>query len=175
LHRFSSSYDCRVVNRKIDSLLAFHHARPSALARLLGQSALQEERTAELRALLPQELAAQCRVGNVRDHILTVHINNAAWATRLRFVVPDLLPRLRTLADFADVTEIRLRVVAAAAVAKRPPADEPTVQPAARIPLVELARTIDSADLQGAILRLAAHADAPARAPAQGSAPESEG
>jgi len=155
----------RVVNRKIDSLLAPHHARPSALARLLGQSALQEERTAELRALLPQELAAQCRVGNVRDHILTVHINNAAWATRLRFVVPDLLPRLRTLADFAGVTEIRLRVVTATASAERRPADVPIVKPTALVPLVELARTIDSADLRAAILRLAAHAEAPAQAP----------
>jgi hypothetical protein len=162
-----------VANRKIDSLLAPNHVRRSALARLLGQSALQEERTAELRALLPQELAAQCRVGNVRDHILTVHINNAAWATRLRFLLPDLLPRLNALADFAGVTEVRLKVVAAAALAEGSPHDAPTLKPSAQVPLAELARTVDSADLRGAILRLAAHAKAPARPP--GSAPEEEG
>jgi hypothetical protein len=168
LHRSSSSFLRHVVKRKIDSLLSTDHVR-TALARLLGQSALHEERTAELRALLPQELATQCRVGNVRDHILTVHINNAAWATRLRFLLPDLLPRLNALADFAGVTEVRLKVVAAAAPTEGSPASMPNIKPSARVPLVELARTVDSAELRGAILRLAAHANAPARSP--GSAP----
>ena len=66
-----------------------------------------------LAALLPQDLASECRVGNVRDQILTVHINNAAWATRFRFLVPALLPELRRLGDFSDITEMRLKVVAA--------------------------------------------------------------
>ena len=53
------------------------------------------------RALLPQDLASECRVANVRDQVLTVHINNAAWATRLRFLTGEsLLPNLNRLADF---------------------------------------------------------------------------
>ena len=57
----------------------------------------------------------QCRVANVRDQVLTVHINNAAWATRLRFLIPDLLQSLNRLADFTAIDEVRLKTVPAVA------------------------------------------------------------
>lgn len=148
-----------MANRKIDSLLSSHQHRPSALARLLGHAARQDAWTAQLRALLPQELASECRVGNVRDHVLTVHINNAAWATRLRFLVPDLLQSLKRLADFATVSEIRLRVVPLLHSAPQIIHDDSLVRPPDREPLLELAGTVDSDGLRGAILRLAACAE----------------
>jgi hypothetical protein len=109
-----------------------------------------------LRALLPQDLASECRVANVRDQVLTVHINNAAWATRLRFLVPGLIESLRRLADFTSVDEIRLKVVPVADVRPSARNAEDRRQPDS-VPLLELAGTIDDAGLKGAILRLAAH------------------
>jgi len=112
-----------------------------------------------LRALLPHDLASECRVANVRDQVLTVHINNAAWATRLRFLVPGLIESLRRLADFTSVDEIRLKVVPVADVASPAHGTEKR-RPPDGVPLLELASSVDHADLRGAILRLAAHGTA---------------
>jgi hypothetical protein len=126
---------------------------------LIKHASLQDAWTDQLRALLPQDLASECRVANVRDQFLTVHINNAAWATRLRFLMPQLLESLRRLADFTSVNEIRLKVVPVADVASPAHGDEER-RPPDRVPLLELASTIDDAELKEVILRLAAHSTA---------------
>ena len=99
------------------------------------------------------------RVANVRDQVLTVHINNAAWATRLRFLTPGLLLNLNRLADFTTVNEIRLKVVPVVTDAISNAQGATDLRPPDRVPLLELANGIDDADLRGAILRLAAHAE----------------
>jgi hypothetical protein len=123
---------------------------------LIRHASLQDAWTDQLRALLPQDLASECRVANVRDQVLTVHINNAAWATRLRFQIPQLIESLRRLADFASVNEIRLKVVPVADAASPVHGTEER-RPPDRVPLLELAGTIDDADLKDVLLRLAAH------------------
>ena len=160
-----------MANRKINSLLSSQQHQPSALARLLGHAARQDAWTAQLRALLPQELASECRIGNVRDQLLTVHINNAAWATRLRFLVPGLLQSLNRLADFTTVTEIRLKVVPLVPDAPRTIQSVSAVRPPDRVSLLELAGAVDSDGLRNAILRLAAHAEM--RQAAQEGTPQS--
>lgn len=122
--------------------------------------------SAQLRALLPREMGAQCQVANVRDHILSVHINNAAWATRFRLLLPDLLPRLNQLADFAAVTEIRLKVEpfgqqSVGLQAMRDGVHTSRPNPPHRKTLTDLAGTLQYDQLREAILRLASHADLP--------------
>ena len=163
LHRFLGRIPS-LANRTIRSLLATGRSQPSALARLLGHASRQDAWTAQLRALLPQELASECRVGNVRDQILTVHINSAGWATRFRFLTPSLLGALRQLSDFAAITEIRVKVVAVTTEATPAIQGDVELKPAARPPLVELASRVDSEELRNAILRLAAHAQPTSRA-----------
>jgi hypothetical protein len=148
-----------VANRKIDSLLSSGHPPHSALARLVNRASQQDAWTDQLRALLPQDLASECRVANVRDQVLTVHINNAAWATRLRFLIPAVLPNLNRLADFTAVNEIRLKVVPVVTDVTPTEPSTMNLRPPDRVPLLELANGIDDAELRGAILRLAAHAN----------------
>lgn len=150
--------------KKVRNLLSTQKRRPSALARLLQRSTSRDAWTAQLRALLPQKVGAECRVANVRDHILSVHINTAAWATRFRLLIPDLVPRLNQLADFAAVTEIRLKVesfgqqsVSSPAMRDRVHKDRPN-RPH-RKTLTDFADTLQYDQLREAILRLASHAD----------------
>ena len=154
-----------MANRKIYSLLSSGHPPNSALARLINRASLQDAWTDQLRALLPQDLASECRVANVRDQVLTVHINNAAWATRFRFLIPGLLESLVRLADFTAVNDIRLKVVPAVADAISEAQSAYTIRPPDRAPLLELANGIDDAGLRETILRLAAHGATPPSPP----------
>ena len=154
-----------MANRKIDSLLSSSHPPNSALARLINRASIQDAWTDQLRALLPQDLASECRVANVRDQVLTVHINNAAWATRFRFLIPGLLEGLVRLADFTTVNDIRLKVVPAVVDAIREAQGTHAIRPPDRVPLLELANGTDDAGLRETILRLAAHGATPPASP----------
>jgi len=96
--------------RKIDDLLSTHQSHYSRLTHLLKHAENQASWTSQLRALLPAELAAHCRVADITRGSLVIQVGSAAWATRLRFVVVDRLPLLQQLADFRDVQDIRLQV-----------------------------------------------------------------
>ena len=159
--------------KKADHLLSGR--RPSPLARLVRRSETGAAWTAQLRALLPQEVAAECQVANVRDQVLSVHINNAAWATRFRLLVPDLLPRLRQLADFAAVTDVRVKVQPDAQTSVRSqqhrdkfPAS--TANPPDGETLTDFAATLEYDQLRDAILRLASHANMPTETQEEGAA-----
>ena len=80
---------------------------PLPLAHLLRQARALEALTRALRAELGGALAARCQVIGLRDGILTVAVEGPAWATRLRYLAPDLAARLarRGLA----VRSVRLR------------------------------------------------------------------
>jgi hypothetical protein len=155
----------RMPTRKIDNLLSLRQR--SGFTRLLARAFDRDAWTAQLRAFLPSELRSACQVANVRDHLLTVHILNAAWATRFRFLIPDLLPRINRLADFAAVREIRVKVVPEGSAA---PSD---AHPVDRAPpdsqaLRALADTLEYGELKDAILRLARHGEAAAQPPGTG-------
>jgi hypothetical protein len=59
--------------------------------------------------LLPADLAAHCKVMNLRKEILVLYTTSAAWAARLRFAAPDLIKQLRCQLSL-DVTAIKVRV-----------------------------------------------------------------
>jgi hypothetical protein len=55
------------------------------------------------RAQLDPLLAEHCRVANLREKCLIIEVDSAAWVMRLRYLIPELLDRLRA----AGVTGIQ--------------------------------------------------------------------
>jgi len=102
-----------VTRAKIDDLLTERHRRYSPLQRLLHRAADQQSWTAQLQALLPDPLSRDCRVTDIRGPIVVIACTNAASATRLRFMVTDLLRELNQLADFRKARDIQIRVATA--------------------------------------------------------------
>ena len=98
------------MSRKVSDLLSEHHQRFTPLQKLLRRAANQQSWTAQLQALLPDRVGADCRVVDVRGPIVMVACRHAATATRLRFMAPDLLVKLTQLADFRSVEKIQIRV-----------------------------------------------------------------
>ncbi|MEE9602575.1 MAG: DUF721 domain-containing protein [Thermoguttaceae bacterium] len=94
----------------IDDLLTEGHKRFTPLQRLLRQAANQDGWTKELQAVLPEPLRRDCRVSAVRGNALIILCSNGATATRLRFLLPELLPKLTVLAHFQHITELRIKI-----------------------------------------------------------------
>lgn len=94
----------------IDDLLTEGHKRFTPLQRLLHQAANQDAWTKELQAILPEPLRRDCRVSAIRGNALIILCSNGATATRLRFLVPELLPKLTVLGHFQHITELKLKI-----------------------------------------------------------------
>ena len=95
---------------KIDDLLNESHSRFTPLQRLLKTSSNQKQWTAELRAFVDAPLKHEVSVTAVRGPTAYVLCRSAAAATRLRFLMPDLLPQLQTIASFKQVSKMKLTV-----------------------------------------------------------------
>jgi hypothetical protein len=101
-----------VPGRKINELLASGQPTKSALQRLLSKANAQTGWTGELRAVLPDELARDCRVLDIRGSVLVIGCRSAATATRVRFEAEVIVRELSSLQDFSGVREIQLQIVA---------------------------------------------------------------
>ena len=55
----------------------------------------QKALLAEVRSVLPEDLAAHCVGAQLRDRQLVLHADAAVWATRLRYLAPQLLSLLQ--------------------------------------------------------------------------------
>jgi hypothetical protein len=79
------------------------------LAQLMQQAELLRQINHSFhRRLHDADLVGHCQVMNWRQGCLTVRVDSAAWATRLRFLTPQLLVSLRT--DLKELKEICYRV-----------------------------------------------------------------
>lgn len=96
---------------RVDQLLTERHRPRNALDRLVKRNAVRQSLTEQLQAVVSPNIAAHCNVADLHHGRLTIHVTSAAWATRLRLELPKVQATLRTLADFATVEEIQLRVL----------------------------------------------------------------
>ena len=140
-------------NKKIDDLLKPSQQRFTPLQRLLIQAANQQVWTESLQAFLPPESKEHCRVAQLTANRMLIHVDNAAWATRLRFHIPKLLEHMSQIQDFAAVTDIRIKVVPLRKEPEAPPTRKPGV--IEHKCLEALADDLESGPLQDAVLRLA--------------------
>jgi predicted nucleic acid-binding Zn ribbon protein len=62
--------------------------------------------------LVGREIAAHARPRSLRAGVLSISVDQPAWATQLRFLAGDLLARLQAETDAAEITEIRIGVEA---------------------------------------------------------------
>jgi hypothetical protein len=60
---------------------------------------------------LPPALEQHCRLANVTQQTLILHVDSPAWASKLRYYCPQLLADLCQLPDFVQVNDIRIKTV----------------------------------------------------------------
>lgn len=102
------------------------------------------------------DLAAHCRVADIQGNCLILHVDNAAWATRLRYETPQLLKLLNPHPDFSNIEAIRWQI-------HRPlhqdkafkSLSRPETSPAIKNILITTSQHIKSAKLKASLEKLA--------------------
>ncbi|WP_342146740.1 DUF721 domain-containing protein [Rickettsiella endosymbiont of Aleochara curtula] len=104
------------------------------------------------------DLAEHTRVANFRDGYLIVECDSAAWATRLRYTLPDITQKLLKHPDLRDLTHIEWNI--------QPQFHAPNIQLSQLPPVLShasaallknAADNIQVKPLQEALLRIAQH------------------
>ncbi len=123
----------------------------------LGAIASHARRLAELDALvrlcLGDELAAHCRLADLRSGRLVLAADTPAWATRLRYHTPELRQKLAA----AGMTVAECRIVVAPPPPTRPadPSQRPNMSAGSASALNATAESIRDPALAAALRRLA--------------------
>jgi len=63
-----------------------------------------------LQKILDPTLAPHCHIGHYQSGILTIFSENAAWATQLRYQVPEIITKLRSFPEWAGLCSIQIKV-----------------------------------------------------------------
>lgn len=112
--------------------------------------------TVQLRGCLDGELAAHVQVADLGADRLFLQADSAAWATRLRYLAPQLLHCLQQSAGLGPLRQIEIRVAprAETVAAVR---NAPTLSAVSAAIIAQNAATLPDPALRAAFQRLARH------------------
>ncbi len=112
-----------------------------------------------LRQQLEPDLAVHCYIGKLDKDCLVILVDSAAWASKLRFHSQTLLPQLQMAhQSFAQLSLIRVKILSQSVSIPEPEYQKPKMNKENAKGLNTLAESIDDADLQAALTRLAERA-----------------
>ena len=85
-------------------------ANEPTLNRLLAKARALQEINTLVRGWLPGPLAQKVRVAVIRDGVLVLTADSAAWATRLRYEASNLLEKAREHPELSHLVTVQIRV-----------------------------------------------------------------
>ena len=85
----------------------------SSYGRLIERSRLHRELQSHLESILGPDISSHYRIQNLREGILILQADASSWAARLRFELPRLLERLRSIHGLQQLREIQIRIAVA--------------------------------------------------------------
>lgn len=138
-------------------------SRPTRVRSLLSQRLQSLTETARrhaqvsdlVRAALPREVAGHCLGAVVAADEVTLYVDSPAWATRLRFLAPNLLQQLAATGIHARHCRIRVQPPGDRVEAVPVPPRLPQASAAASDAVGSAAASTESSDLAAALRRLA--------------------
>jgi hypothetical protein len=107
--------------------------------------------------LLPENLAAHCKVMNLKKEILVLGTTSSAWAARLRFAAPEILKQLQCQFSL-KLRSVQVRIQPETVENQSVNPVKPRLSLASGTLLAQTAQSVDHPGLQEALYRLAAKA-----------------
>lgn len=126
------------------------------LTDICQRSVQLEDLSNKLAQFLPQDLAQACLVGSFNKGTLILTTTNAAWASQLRFAVPELRDKLRKEAGMYQLTSIKVAVVEPIIQYEKPaPQKKYVLSEQAKATIISESQNCSYEPLQKALLHLA--------------------
>ena len=126
----------------------------NSLGSLSDKATFLQRLNLAVKALLPSDLAAHCQVANVRDNVLILHLDTAAWATALHYQTTDLLSQLRQQACYAGLRTIQYKIRPTEGERKKVVTEAKPLSVATRKLLSDTANNLGNKELAEALKRL---------------------
>ena len=82
-------------NKNTKSMQDILHSGASSLQQIVQKTQQLQELNRKILNHLEEDVKAHCRVANLDNGVLTLSTDSAAWSTRIRYIVPELLNTLR--------------------------------------------------------------------------------
>lgn len=125
------------------------------LTEICQRSMQLEELTNKVAQLLPENMASQCQVGSFNKGCLVLTTPNAAWASQLRYAIPELRDKLRA-AGMYQLSSIKISVVEPVIQDEKPAAQKTTaISDKAKASIISESQNCSYQPLQKALIRLA--------------------
>jgi hypothetical protein len=96
-----------MLNKK-NSHISFVFTHDTAMATLIGHAKFLTRINHLVKNQLTPSLQPHCRVANYRENTLYLHADSPAWATRLRFFLPELISHLKHINEFKGLKDIQI-------------------------------------------------------------------
>ncbi|MEK6748469.1 MAG: DciA family protein [Pseudomonadota bacterium] len=138
--------------RKAYSLLLAK--RPAEWVDPLRQAAFLRSIEAFLHSQVDPALARHCHVGHWNGHCLTLWADAPVWATKVRYLAPQLINKMRVYKGLGQLSEIKVKVQTAGVAVKRVTVKPPPLSPRAALDMQESAQVVADPKLKAALLRL---------------------
>jgi len=124
------------------------------LARLLRRVAAHRQVEDDFQACLPFELRGHCQLAGYRDGRVLLHVDSSAWATRLRYALPELTEHSALLRD-ADSIRVKVRPAVSSSPQRSLP--RPQLSSSAAQVLLDCSQHLQDRGLAASLQRLARH------------------
>ena len=82
------------------------------VGRLIQTAEAMAEFNRQLKNWLDPELVSHCLISHIENGIINLVTDSSAWGTRLRFITPDLLSKIRAQAKWSGIKSIKIRICA---------------------------------------------------------------
>jgi hypothetical protein len=146
---------------KPKSINALLHQKNSLLKRISSHTSNLQIFERRLRGMLPEEIAHSLlwQIANRTGETLTLLIEHAGWATRMRFMQKELLKYVQRIAPEIQTIQLKLKPQSRAIPSRAAPPR--TISQHSSDQLIAFAQCIDDQQLRQAIERLGKHRQQP--------------
>lgn len=125
------------------------------LVDLCQRSMQLEELSKKVTQLLPSDLAKHCQVGSFNKGCLVLTTTDSAWASQLRYVMPELRDTLRKEAGMYQLTSIKVMVVESVITYTQPIKETHSLSEKAKATIISESQNCSYEPLKNALVHLA--------------------
>jgi len=80
------------------------------LTKLIKKTSSLQNLNRLFQEILNNDLSKHCQIAQKTKNLLVIIVDNAAWATNLRYAIPDIIKTLRTQPEFKNLQNIRYHI-----------------------------------------------------------------